>query len=363
MNPTQPPTAPLSAFKLAGIVVLTLALSLFFFSPSLWIMRQPMPGSYQWDRGLTYLRQCEQPLRRDIETAMHWRLLPPLAAHTIGLRGKTPLVIPWLGALAMIAYVAVLLRRRSDDVRVVLGGTIIFASTSAINVPLGLLGLNDAWVWLGLFAVAFARSGWAVPLACLLCPWVDERFIIGFPLAWCVARVERNDAIISLNLLQGLWLIPYAVIRLSLTRVLPSSGGAQSGFIAYTLHSFPGVAPLVPFGWWFGLRAAWLGVFYAGLCCPRSHRLIATLTLGGTLGVTAVLAHDLSRSVAIVLPVAMLGAFDFLRRRPEHGPRVFALVGVLALLLPAAHVIYHTIQPISPLPVEVFRLLRSTSLP
>ncbi len=354
-------SASTSTVRLLGIVFLCIGLSLFFFAPCLWIFQQPMPGSYQWDRALTFLLQCEQPFRRDIETAMHWRLLPPLVAHTLHLPGRSPLALPWLGAIAAIAYIAVLIRRRCDDPRAILGGTLTFASTSAVLVPFGLLGLNDAWVWLGLFSVAFGRARWALPLACLLCPWVDERFIIGFPLAWIVARIDRREPIYSRELLSVLWLLPYIALRLGLPRSEAGANGTTSGFLAYVLASFGTIVPLIPLGWWFGLRAAWAGVAYALWTCPRGFRLVATLVLCGTLLATAVLAHDISRSIAIILPVALLGGFEFLRRQPSLAPRVFVTVGLVSLLLPAAHVIYRTIQPISPLPLELVRLLRSTT--
>lgn len=350
-----------STAKLAGIVALSLALSLFFFTPCLWIIRQPMPGSFQWDRAITFLLQCEQPLRRDIETAMHWRLLPPLVAHTLHLPGRTPLALPWLGAIAATAYVAVLFRRRCGDPRAILGATLTFVSTSAVIVPLGLLGLNDAWVWLGLLAVAFGRASWALPFACLLCPWVDERFVIGFPLAWLVARVDRGEPVISRPLLDALWLLPYTALRLYLSRSgATTASDATFGFLNYVLQSFASVAPLIPLGWWFGLRAAWVGIAFAAWNCPVSYRLPAILVLSGTLGATAMLAHDLSRSIAILVPVALLGGFEFVRRQPALAPGILLATGLIGLLLPAAHVIHRKIQPISPLPVELIRVLRPT---
>lgn len=352
------PSVATSNAKLAGIVVLSIALSVFFFSPILWIVRQPTPGSYQWDRATTFLKQCEDPLRSDIETAMQWRLLPPLVAHALHLPGRTPLALPWLGAVIAIAYVAVLFRRRCADPRAALGGTLTFVSTSAINVPFGLLGLNDAWIWLGLLAVAFGRAAWAAPLACLLCPWVDERFVIGFPLAWLIARIDRREPILSRALLVALWLVPYLSLRLILPQLNPAISAAQSGFLIYVLQSFPTIAPLIPLGWWFGLRAAWAGVAFAVFRCPPPYRLIGALTLFVTVGVTAVLAHDLSRSIAIIIPLSLLGGFELIRHHPTHAPRVLLAIGCISLLLPAAHVIYHTIQPISPFPVELIRVLR-----
>jgi len=86
--------APVSAtgVPLRRLVLITagsLALSVLFFAPRLWLMQHYVKGSFQWDRAHTFLAQCEQPLRRDIEPAMDWRLLPPLAAHALHLPGNT----------------------------------------------------------------------------------------------------------------------------------------------------------------------------------------------------------------------------------------------------------------------------------
>ena len=62
-----------------------LLLSILFFAPRLWLMRDYVPGSFQWDRAHTFLLQCEQPLRRDIE-----RLLD----HTDADRQVTIIVAP-----------------------------------------------------------------------------------------------------------------------------------------------------------------------------------------------------------------------------------------------------------------------------
>ena len=189
---------------------------------------------------------------------MLWRLLPPLLAHALHLPGMTPLVLPWLGLLAAACYVATLLRRRLNDARFVFGGTLLFATTSAVLVPVSWLGMNDPWVWLGLLAVAFGRAAWAAPLACLLCPWIDERFIIGFPLAWLIARLDRGEHLFGRPVLTALWLLPYAAVRLTLARHDPATSEITSAFIHQHVTQNIRLLPLVPLGWWMGLRIAWV---------------------------------------------------------------------------------------------------------
>ena len=345
---------PISFRRVILIVCGSLTLSVLFFAPRLWLMKVYVPGSFQWDRAHTFLQQCEQPLRRDIEPAMLWRVLPPLVAHALHLPGRTPLVLPWFGLLAATTYAAVLLRRRLDDTRFIFGGTLLFATTSAVLVPVGWLGMNDAWVWLGLLVVAYGRAKWSVPLACLLCPWVDERFIIGYPLAWLVARQDRNEPIMGRPLLTTLWLLPYTTIRLLINRQDESA----DAFVHQQLTTSLQLLPLVPLGWWMGLRAAWAAVAYALWDFSRSRLAGTGLALLGTLGISVSLASDLSRSVAIATPLVLAGCFALARRHPAQAPRVLLILGVINLLIPAAHLTYVHIDPINPLPIELFRLLR-----
>lgn len=346
---------PTSAAKSPVLIALgSLTLSILLFSPRLWLMTTEVPGSFQWSRAATFLLQCEAPLRTDVEPAMLWRLLPPGVAHLLHLPGKTPLMLPWLGVLFATIYVAVLLNRQRPDTRFVFGGTLLFATTSAVLVPVGWLGMNDAWVWLGLFAVAFGRSAWAAPLACVLCPWVDERFIIGFPLAWLAGRIERNEPLWGRPALIALWLLPYALLRLTFDR----QGTATQFFLQNQTKESLQLLPLAPFGWWLGLRIAWVAVGYALWRGSTDRRCLLAGVLLATLTTSLLLASDLSRSVAIVSPLVLAGCFVALRRLPELAPRLVLGLGITNLLIPAAHIVHRHIDPIHPLPVELFRLLR-----
>jgi hypothetical protein len=342
-----------SSKQIAACVIVCLAASLFFFAPRLWLMRKNAPGTYQWDRARTYLKQVEDPFRRDVEPAMLWRLLPPLVAKAAGLRGNAALVLPWLGILAATGYVAVLCRRRLDHVRFVYGGTLLFTTSSAVLAPAHWLGLNDAWVWLGLLAVAFGRARWALPIACLFTPWIDERFIIGLPLALVVRALDRGERIGAQRVAPLLWLLPYALVRVVFSADASAAAPIRE-FLRGHVEQIAIIAPWAPLGWWMAWRAAWLAIGYA---CWRPQWLLAG-TAGATLLISMALAADLSRSAAILAPAMFLGLFDYARRAPDMAPRMALWVGVANLLIPALHVTYTKIDPINVLPIEVMRLFR-----
>lgn len=333
-----------------------LAAVLFCFSPRFWLIVQDAPETVQWSRAHAFLAQCEQPLRRDIEPAMLWRLLPPLVAHALHLPGRIPLVIPWLGVLAATLYVCQILRRANSDGRFVFGGTLLFATTSAVLVPTTWLGINDAWVWLGLLAVAFGRSPWAVPVACLLCPWIDERFVIGLPLACLLAENNHANQTWFKRALPFLCLLPYAVIRLALTD--PALSGTVGQFAAQQLGQNFRELPMAPLGWWMGLRVGWVAIACALWLLPPPRRIMLGVAIAITLVVSALLASDLSRSAAIAAPVLIAGCLLLAKVRPAEAPRWVLVLGIANLVIPAANVTLKFIDPIHPLPIELFRLLR-----
>ena len=342
---------------IVGCTAAALVLSLCMFAPRLWLMRTYLPGTYQWDRAHTYLLQCEAPFRRDIEPAMFWRLLPPLVCHELGLRGYRPLIVPWLGVLAATGYATLLFQRRLNHPRFVFGGALLFATTSAVFVATTWLGLNDAWVWLGLLVVAFGRARWSLAVAALLCPWVDERFVIGFPLAWLIRCFDRAEPLLSRRALSLLWLVPYVLVRAMAPGVM-AEGGASAAFLRQTIGAAPVLLPFAPLGWWMGLRVGWVAVAYGIWSLHPPRRLLTLLAIGGTLAAMLCLASDTSRSAAIVAPAMVWGCLVFARNYPVQAPRGLLLLGLANLLVPAAHVTYTKIDVINPLLIEIVRLWR-----
>ncbi len=334
--------------------LLALAVTLFIFSPCLWLLARYHPGTFQWDRAHTFLLQCENPFRSDVESAMLWRLLPPIIAHGLGLRGYYPLVIPLVGVVVLLWYVFTVLFSRVADVRFAFGGTLLLAASSGVLVPLHWFGMNDAWVWFALLATGFSASRYTLPLACLLAPWIDERYIIGLPLALLVRFFDAGNTI-SLRVLvtSTLWLAPYAIIRL-----LGSFGSHASDALGFFLnHAKSGVLvtiPWAPLGWWMAFRLAWIPAIFA----IRNKPWVLGLSCVITLIVMLLLAADISRSAAILSPVILLGLLLFAKQQPELAALYTLSLGLLNLLVPAAHVVSNRFALISPLPLEVWRLLR-----
>jgi hypothetical protein len=54
----------------------------------------------------------------------------------------------------------------------------------------------------------------------------------------------------------------------------------------------------------------------------------------------------------------LLGCFQYAHQHPSKAPATLLKVGIANLLIPAAHVTYVHIDPISIFPIEVLRLFR-----
>jgi hypothetical protein len=221
---------------------------------------------------------------------------------------------------------------------------------------MGWVGYYDSLLALGLLAVAFAQSRWIVLAACVLAPWIDERFVIGLPLAlavrwhceapaaawaWC-----RREALLPVALVAG-----YTLVRLR----LGGSGGSQTVAAYLEEFVFSGRISFGQrlFGAWSGLRLGWLlvGTAFVGtwLATAAGRRSPAIVLAAGTV-LTAVVglvtALDMSRSMVLVLPVVPLGWRYAVRmawwRKFHAGP----VTAALALAVPAHHVIAHASLPV-----------------
>lgn len=296
---------------------------------------------------------------------VRWRLLAPALGHFLGLPGWLTLGLAHAGCLVLVlALVAIGTAQSTAAGRpayeaMCLG--IVGGASAPFFTSMGLPGYYDSWLALALIGVAFARRRWVVVIACLLAPWVDERFVIGLPLALCVRwiRSERitdspwewckGQALIPMALAAG-----YAVVRLQ----LGGSGGSQTvgEYLKQFVFAHRLSAVHYATGAWAGLRVGWLLVAAAVLgswAAVASRFRLPALLLGAGAGITGVAglftALDLSRSMVLLIPVVPLG-WMFAARSPWWS-RLHAapILAMFALLLPARHVVGQLSRPVDSL--------------
>ncbi len=350
------PTVRMLASALIVLVVLA------FFSPPFWLWsyagyRLPEVMTYpELNRAYFLLKQAEHPWQpmdpegRLSNLVLEWRLLPPLLAHYLHLSKGVFLSLPFLGCFVTAGYITNILQQRVRDVRLVLSGLVILCASSWLFISTSWLGYFDAWLIFLLLVCSFSSSPWAIGIAALLAPWIDERFILAIPVVWAARRLivdQETKASTErwgrpmLALLAGI--TPYILIRLGV-----ELGGHRDTTSGYHLGSYVagfwqnGASSAVR-GLVHGLRCGGLFLLYLGhLLLPKNSSRAHWLMLGGvaaSLAVTFAVAADLSRSVAILCPLVLCG---FLLAAREHEKRLGWLAPVLAvatLLLPAKHVV------------------------
>lgn len=306
------------------------------------------PYSWETFRGAQFMLQCADPVRRDIEPALHWRLLLPSVAYGLGLRGAATLVVPWIGVTALLATSFFCLVRqglsRSGAVFVVLS----LSLTGGVLAPLDWLGVTDAWAWCALTIVTCGRSSWSLAVPGLLAPWIDERYMIALPLAisarvWgatCWGNIDISAYFATL-LRAVSWTLPYLFVRAIASLVQMPDG--TTNLALWTWEQADRWLPYVPRGLWVGARAVWLLPFTWIVWNLREWKswgsLLPPIVLVITLGVTAILACDLSRSSAVAWPAFLAGALAVQHAVPSRANWIFG--GVLAAnsLLPGGHAV------------------------
>jgi hypothetical protein len=343
-----------------AIALVALAASLFFHSPRVWALAEPLPESTYWARGLQFIEQARDPLGATLTDAgLVWRLAPALAAHWLGLRGTGALLVPWIGLAAMLVQCAQIALQRTRDKRFAMHVTLLVATTSATLAVTGWLGINDAWYAVALLAVAFHPGAAGIVAACLVGPWIDERFVLALPLAMAVRHAGPGGAS-HLKLTMAAGAIGVGIYcGLRLTNVIGVNEAPMQGYWDTIRHEVHRWLPWAPLGWFMGLRAAWLPVVFL-FVRAREHSSRDALLMGGAaaaaLGSITLLAADASRATTLLLPLVLLGALQFREVHGEAKARQAGTWVVIAnLAMPAMHVTYRSADLINMLPVELAR--------
>jgi hypothetical protein len=339
------------------------AILVFCFSPPfgaflLWSRVPEMQGMLEVRRGVSVLAQAAHPgiaIADPLHAAIRWRLLFPVVGHLLQLSPGVLFALAPAGGLAVLAFIIAVLRRAGCGWFEAGLAAVVLGATSWFFTSVSWLGYFDSWLVLALLLTAFARTSWTVWLACLWAPWVDERFLVAAPLALLCRHVylHREEAAANVSTSEkrelavaAALLGAFAVVRLGLLAGPASSGTSVAGYFAS--FNLSGVAwSRILLGAWSGLRAAWVFVAVAAWVCWKRRAggfwmaaaCLATVAVGlGT-------AQDLSRSMMLVLPAALLGAVLGLT---TDGRRPWALRGLAAaaLILPAHHVMSDRVNPI-----------------
>lgn len=333
------------------------ALLLIFFSPSwgafrLWSHVPELSGMLEVRRGVSVLAQVEHPgaeIADPLHRAIQWRLFFPVVGHVLSLPPTLFFGLSHVGCLLVLGYLVALLRRANFGWADAALATVALGSASWFFTSTGWLGYFDSWLALALLFAAFAETRWIVWLACLLAPWIDERFVVAAPLALLCRWLRRpektdlkRDAAIPAALL-GVFLF----VRLGLLSSRSASGATVGSYLGARDYLD---APLarIALGIWEGLRAGWCFAVAAVILLWKQRG--RSLALGGVMLALVALGlattQDYSRSMTMLLPAAVLGLLLAHEAAAAWLPRALFISAGIALVLPAHHVMNDAVNPI-----------------
>lgn len=340
------------------------ALLLFFFSPNWLALRTGLkvPELQQVldvRRGLSVLWQIDH-LGEAIPDAKHaviqWRLFFPLIGHALSLPMPVFCALAPLGNLVVLLSIIVQLRARGTGwieaglCTIILGaGTWFFASS-------GWLCYFDSWVVLALFYAVFSERRWVLWAACLVAPWIDERFVIAVPLVLLCRYFYHRDGLKNPTLdrtfvleftVPVLLIAAFVSVRLGVLARFSANTATPLGYIA-TQNNLGAPAGRILFGMWEGLRTSWFFIIVAVLFV-RFFRLRFVLLISGvcaTIFVGLFTAQDYGRSMMMLWPVAAYGMIRLVETAPAWKNRLLWVGAISSLFLPAYHVMSDKVIPV-----------------
>ena len=313
-------------------------------------------------RGVSVLEQVAHPgapVADELHRTIQWRLLFPLLGRALALPPPFFFALAHVGCLLLLAQLVALLRKNNFNWPDTALAAVTLGSASWFFTSTGWLGYFDAWLALALLLAAFTENRWLVWLACLLAPWIDERFAAAAPLAllcrW-LHRPEKFDAKRDVAIPAAL-LAAFLFVRLGVLSTHSASGATVGGYLG-ARHYLDAPLARIALGIWEGLRAGWSFVIAAlVILWPRRARAVPlAVALLAVLLVGLATAQDYSRSMTMLLPAAVLGLLLARERAAGWLPPLLRAAAAVALVLPAHHVMNDAVNPIFNLQHELAAL-------
>lgn len=293
---------------------------------------------------------------------LEWRLLFPIIFNLLRLPPQLYLALPWIGCLLVLGYVARIVWRRTHRLPLTAAAMVVVGTTSWFFTSTGWLTYFDSWYVFGALVIAFASSPWAVLIAAVLTPWIDERIVFMLPACLAArAAVHWQDTgrlpgtgerqVLAAAVLP---LAAYAAIRVAAVLWFDAGSREYVDFVQERIYPIDVLAS----GTWMGMRLAWVPVialpFIIGGRCRVLSAAVAIVT-ALTLCLAIIIAGDVSRSMSMLIPLAVAGTVLLAAARPD-AERLLLLLAAGNLLLPAAHVVTSFTKPIFTARYELHQL-------
>jgi len=356
-----------------GFLILSALLSAlivdYFFCPR-FVLWKGLHLPLSWfnpevNRAVDTLHQIQNPfdpIANPSNKVIQWRLFFPLLAHYLHLPNLVFLALPQLGCLLTLGWTTWLTLRETGDRLTALATAVLFGTASWFFVSMAWLTYFDSWYVLGLLLAAFHPSRFWLAAACLITPWIDERFVLALPMALGIRTVyfRREISFGDQPFMRDVLVCVLTVAPWVLFRIILIANGsdrsASTNFATQWQHLNPG---LVLDGLWNGLRGIWV---YAAIFflyhLSRARPLASIYLAGSTVGALVMnlsVAGDISRSASNLIPLALMGFFELCRQQPFASQKLLYALAAFNLVVPASHVVSSFTIPIFYWPYEMTR--------
>jgi hypothetical protein len=333
------------------IAVLLLAIAAVYVTPALQAV----------NHGVNYRALAVSPFDFKTSNDVRLRILTPLVAHYLFLRGDAYIVLPLLIGVLFLAAIYVHYRRQGYRGVEAAGIAALMAFTTPILFALHFQGYTDTTSYLLLFLTLVSLDRhWLWPVFYALALLNHEGNLFAAPMLLLAAnrnglRLSRTAVIVAL--------LAAAIVPLALYRHYVQLHGHVQYNLDYYLNwkrlkdSIVFVGQLLPLGVFMAFKLAWSLPLTALADCLGKRRVLDGAFFVGTFLCAAAqlaLASDTSRLLTLAFPAVLYGA-EVVRERwgqEFFARRLWILIG-LNFLVPQYYIGQWYAIPFFPLPVSL----------
>lgn len=359
MNNTQNNNAASVWTRAIVVALLAQVVSFFLFSHAFWMPVNPR---------FIYLYEplSHNPWTNEIgmESQVRHRILGPVIAYYLGLRGNSSGIVPVLGGTLMLVFSFLVIRRVSND-EWATWSSFLIATTQTVISSQTWFGYQDALGGAGVAACFLVRRSWLGAICLFLGMLAEERCAAAIPfiVIWHFDNDEPDRWkrgllwLIWLAAAAALWVLFYFYARshfLPVEQMLKHDLGGTSYRLLINNFSF------LPIGFFQSIRGGWIIIGYAlYLMFGRKNYLVG---LGCILGIAgcllqAGLVGDISRSASVIWPMMLIAVREMTRQPLDNALTVMKVAVVLNLLSPCYQLIGQEVKYYYPLPISLSRWL------
>ncbi|MFN3402572.1 MAG: hypothetical protein ACK40G_00665 [Cytophagaceae bacterium] len=348
LNQIESRTGLVFASVIVGLILLIIAV--IYVTPAL----EPM------QLGRQFAKLSIDPFDFSKDLSIRYRVLTPLLAYLLGLRGPLYIIFPTIIAVVFMAFIYFQLRKKNSPASSFLITSLICFSTPVLFL-LHFQGYVDitSYLLIGL-AFVFRRNFilFAILLSLLLLNHDSNIFILPALLYWFYIQFENKGKGFALSVSIFLFtLIPFFLYRNFVseqTSVTYSAKYYLDGIKANILSIYQ----FFPVGFFYAFKLFWifpiLGFYYLVKERKNEYVLLFLLVLAAALG-QLILASDTSRLIGLAFPLVIAGAVIV---KQKWGEQVFlsrtAWLILINFLVPQFYVGQSVMILFYPLPVSWF---------